>query len=104
MFGKSLQAKFLTLILFVFLIVIFCISSGASWWGYHQYKQELEQNLVAMQVALNYTIQSHMQELAFLGEAIPKNKKFNGAAKCFIKYLSGKSIKRCAKKKSGNQS
>lgn len=94
----KLQTKILVILIVLFTTMLICISGGVGWWRYKQYQQEQEKNQGVMVNTFDDIIRTHIQELTFLGEAIVRNKNFLRSSKCYIQFLSGKNVKRCAKK------
>ena len=94
----KLKMKILIILVVIFTTMLITISGGVGWWRYSQYQQEQEKNQAVMTNTLNDIIHMHKQELAFLGEAIIRNKNYLSTSKCYVKYLTNKNIKRCAKK------
>ena len=82
----------------LFVVMLFLIDGGLVWWRYGQYGQEQLRNQEVMHKLLRSAIDTHIQELGFLGEAVTRNKNFLRTSKCYVGYLSGKNSTRCAKK------
>ena len=96
--GRKIQTKFLLTLIVLFTAMLIFINGGVAWWRYNQYQQEQLANQLVMRNTLNNIIQMHIQELRFLGEAVVRNKSFLSSTKCYVQFVSGKNIERCAKK------
>ena len=82
----------------LFVVMLIFIDGGLVWWRYGQYEQEQLRNREVMRKMLDNAINTHIQELGFLGEAITRNKNYLRTSKCYVGYLSGKKSNRCVKK------
>ncbi len=94
----KLQTKILFILSALFATMLICINAGVGGWRYKQYQQEQGKTHAVIINTLDDIIHMHTQELGFLGEAIVRNKNFLRSSKCYVKFLSDKNVKRCAKK------
>ena len=85
----------------LFVVMLILIDGGLVWWRYGQYEQEHLRNQEVMRKMLRNSIDTHIQELGFLGEAITRNKNFLRTSKCYVGFLSGKNSNRCVQKTLG---
>ena len=74
----------------LFVVMLILINGGLVWWRYGQYEQEQLRSQEVMRKMLRNTIDTHIQELGYLGEAIIRNKNFLRTSKCYVGFLSGK--------------
>ncbi len=94
----KLQAKIIVILVVFFAFMLVCINGGVGWWRYKQYQEEQIRNQEIITNAFTSLLEIQKQELSFFEEAIVKNKNYLNTTKCFVRYLSGKKIRRCAKK------
>jgi len=99
--ASQVQTKTLKIMLpFIglFMVMLILINCGLVWWRYSQLGEEQLRDHAVMSKLLDKSLEMHIQELGFLGEAITRNKNFLRTSKCYVRYLSGQKSRRCVKK------
>jgi len=94
----TLQTKIILVLTAISLLTLLCINSGVGWWRYTQYLEAQNRNHSLQTKAFLSLIEKYEKELGFFEESVAQNKKYLKTSSCFVKYLSGKNSKRCAKK------
>ncbi len=85
----------------VFIVMLILIIGALVTYSSSQFNKEMLRSHHVMKNTLNNVVDAGIKEMFFLGEALTRNKDYLKATKCYLKFINGKKIKKCAKKTMG---